>query len=289
VLKTLLLVAVGLAAGLAVAAWWQPELPASAPVEPAEGTGVPAPHASSVASASRIADLETQLAAETAKRAELEQRVAELGAAVETLQAASGRTRSADRRGGSPADAAGDAPPGDPPPFRGRFGGPRNETPQQEVDRLVAAGFSPDRAAWIQQRSAQLVLAAMQAQYDARRDGRPFAPPNVGADRTLRSELGDADYERYLQAQGRPTSVAVQNVLTGSPAEKAGFEPGDQIVNYGGQRVFDMGDLNALTLQGTPGESVTVDVQRNGSTVQLTLPRGPLGIGAGPAFFRRGP
>jgi S1-C subfamily serine protease len=131
----------------------------------------------------------------------------------------------------------------------------------------------------------------MQAQYAARRDGRPAAPPNVGADRTLRADLGDADYERYLQAQGRPTNVAVQNVLTGSPAEKAGFQPGDRIVSYGGQRVFDIADLTGLTLQGTPGESVPVDVLRNGSPVQLVLPRGPIGIGGGPGagFFRRGP
>ena len=95
-------------------------------------------------------------------------------------------------------------------------------------------------------------------------------------------ELGDADYEKYLEAQGRPTKVGVFNVLPSSPAAKAGMQTGDQIVSYAGQRVFNMADLTDLTLQGTPGQSVTLEVQRNQQTVQLVIPRGPIGIGGGP-------
>ena len=102
-------------------------------------------------------------------------------------------------------------------------------------------------------------------------------------EQTLRSELGDADYEKYLQAQGRPTKVGVFNVLPSSPAAKAGMQPGDQIMSYAGQRVFNMADLTDLTLQGTPGQSVTLEVQRNQQTVQLVIPRGPIGIGGVPA------
>jgi hypothetical protein len=46
--------------------------------------------------------------------------------------------------------------------------------------------------------------------------------------------------------------------------------------------VFNMADLTDLTLQGTPGQSVTLEVQRNQQTVQLVIPRGPIGIGGGP-------
>jgi hypothetical protein len=45
--------------------------------------------------------------------------------------------------------------------------------------------------------------------------------------------------------------------------------------------VFDTAELNSLTRQGTPGETVTVEVQRNGQTVQLSVPRGVLGVQAG--------
>ena len=67
--------------------------------------------------------------------------------------------------------------------------------------------------------------------------------------------------------------------------------PGDEIVAYGGKRVFDVGELNALTLEGTPGESVVLAVRRDGQNVQLVMPRGPIGITGGfrgPAFgFQR--
>ena len=118
-------------------------------------------------------------------------------------------------------------------------------------------------------------MQAMQAQYDAQRGGRPVAAP--AGQQTLRAELGDADYERYLQADGRPTTIPVRDVLASSPAERAGLQPGDEIVAYGGKRVFDMGELNELTLEGTPGESVVVEVRRDGQSVQLVMPRGPIG------------
>jgi S1-C subfamily serine protease len=70
----------------------------------------------------------------------------------------------------------------------------------------------------------------------------------------------------------------VRNVLASSPAESSGLQPGDEIVAYDGQRVFDMRELNALTLEGTPGESVVVDVRRADQNVQLVMPRGPIGI-----------
>jgi S1-C subfamily serine protease len=131
-------------------------------------------------------------------------------------------------------------------------------------------------------------MQALQEQYDARREGRPPAG-DVGLT-TLRTELGEADYERYRTAMGQPTSVGVADVLASSPAERAGLMPGDEIVAYGGKRVFDVGELNALTLEGTPGESVVLDVRRDGQNVQLVMPRGPIGITGGfrgpPGAFR---
>src|SRR5690606_545711 len=114
------------------------------------------------------------------------------------------------------------------------------------------------------------------------RDGRPFDPAvPLAATRTLRGEIGDDEYERYLQALGRSTAVVVREVLASSPAERAGLQPGDQVVAYGGERVFDQRELNALTLQGQAGESVVLDVRRNGQTIQLVVPRGPIGITGG--------
>ena len=159
--------------------------------------------------------------------------------------------------------------------FRGDPGERREEAERRFVERLIGAGFPPDRAEWIMRRTEELRMEALQAQYDAQRGGRPVQP------KTLRAELGDADYERYLQADGRPTTIPVRDVLASSPAERSGLQPGDEIVAYGGKRVFDMGELNALTLEGVAGESVVVDVRRDGQNVQLVMPRGPLGVTGG--------
>src|SRR5690606_17603264 len=120
-----------------------------------------------------------------------------------------------------------------------------------------------------------------EAQYEAARSGEPSRAQVPGVDDALRAELGDAEYERYLTALGRATRVGVRNVLPSSPAEVAGLRPGDQIVAYAGQRVFDMNDLNRMTFEGQPGEPVVLDVMRDRQTVQLYVPRGPIGITGG--------
>jgi hypothetical protein len=279
--KTVLLVGAGLAAGLAAAYWLGASSPAAEPATRLIESTPPAPSELP----GRIVELERQLGAEIEKRTALEQRVGDLGRELDELHAASPSARSAD------SESPDSPPPGPPDAAAGqRFAGRnfRPQTAEQRVSILEEGGFSPDRAAWIEQRRSELTLQAMQAQY-AQRRGENVDPAQMRPEQTLRSELGDADYEKYLQAQGRPTKVGVFNVLPSSPAEKAGIQPGDQIVGYAGQRVFNMADLTDLTLQGTPGQSVTLEVQRNQQTVQLVIPRGPIGIGggAGGQFGRR--
>jgi S1-C subfamily serine protease len=116
----------------------------------------------------------------------------------------------------------------------------------------------------------------MHAQSEA---GRQGGPPSVDVQAaTLRRELGDQDYERFLAARGVPTSVKVMAVLSRSAAERAGMRRGDEIFSYDGQRVFDVQDLNELALGGTRGEPVVLDVRRDGENLRLVLPRGPIGV-----------
>ena len=56
---------------------------------------------------------------------------------------------------------------------RGRFG----DSDEERLERLMDAGFSADRAMWINQRTAELRMEALQAQYDAARDGHRCAEP----------------------------------------------------------------------------------------------------------------
>lgn len=150
-----------------------------------------------------------------------------------------------------------------------------------ETQRLIVNGFAPDRAEWVKRKVDELRLQELQQRYEAQRNGTVWPANELDVsfvDRNLRAELGDDDYERYMRAFGRPTVVAVNTVYAGSPAATAGIVPGDRIVSYGGKRVFDQNELNAFILDGTPGESVVVEVERNGQRLQVIVPRGPMGV-----------
>ncbi len=269
----------GLAVGFAVAVWLAP----SSDIDDSAATpAVSAPTADAAAGVDRVRRLEAALADETTARTALEAKVAML---TEQLRTLATEVPAPAQNDGETTQTTADEQAPRPRGFRG-FGIDREELQRRQQDALVAAGFSTDRAESIMRRASELRMQSLQAQYDAARDGKPFNPAE-GGDNTLRSELGDADYERYLQALNRPTTVAVRDVLASSPAEQAGLEPGDQVVAYDGKRVFDMRDLNALTLQGAAGQPVVVDVQRDGQRVQVVLPRGPVGILSGGRFGPR--
>ncbi|HEX7079891.1 MAG TPA: PDZ domain-containing protein [Gammaproteobacteria bacterium] len=281
-LKTLAFLAAGLAAGFAIATWLPPGRGAAAP-------GATADPAADASLRERVAALERRLGEEAERRAALE---AEVGVLREALRQPSGSARSAADREQIFLDDAFDAADGGGEAGedrslgserRFRNGPTQAEVQQRRIDRLVEAGFTPDRAAWIDRRAAELLVQALQLQYDASRNGEDtdFSP-----DDALRAELGDDEYERYLEALGRPTRVRVGRVLPTSPAERAGLLPGDEVVAYAGRRVFDIRELNRFTLEGRPGETVVLDVLRDGQPIQLYLPRGPLGITPGGRFVR---
>jgi predicted metalloprotease with PDZ domain len=149
----------------------------------------------------------------------------------------------------------------------------------RKIERLVAGGFEPERAAAIVEQEAALRLAAVYEEFEATGTIRAF---NAGGGAMqaarLREALGDAEYERYLQANGSPTRVRIDGFDASSPAAYAGFEPGDEIVSYAGERVFNLRDLHALMLTGTPGETVPATVLRGGQPLELYVTRGPVGL-----------
>jgi membrane-associated protease RseP (regulator of RpoE activity) len=287
-LKIIASIVGGLAAGFAIATWW-----------PSEEVPLGGDVAFSGDSDERLVQLEHALRDESAERAELERRVQELADELTALSAATApaETQSPPARNEDPALSAAvlaatevaEEPPAVGPGGRRMFG-PRafaEADRSEQVAWLVDAGFSADRAEWVSRRAAELRMQALQAQYDARRGGTQVEGRLVNPESTLRSEIGDSEYEQYRRALGLPTSVGVRNVLASSPAETAGLRAGDEIVSYAGTRVFDMGDLNRLTFEGNAGQPVLVDVLRDGQRMQLVLPRGPVGITGGGRFGGR--
>jgi hypothetical protein len=154
---------------------------------------------------------------------------------------------------------------------------------ENRATRLVAGGFTEGEAEWIVRRESELQMESLQARYDADRNGtqQDYFQNRQATAFALREELGDADYERYLESNGRSTRVAVSTVLESSPAQMAGLQMGDEIINYDGRRVFSMSDLNRETLQGEAGQNVVIDFMREGIQMQVAIARGPVGIMGG--------
>jgi len=192
------------------------------------------------------------------------------------------------RMSNRPSDVALEAPGGFEPVEAAPSNPSRRMGAEGRTERLVQAGFEPGQAEWILQRESQLQMEALQARYEAERtgDAMDYFQSRTAASDALRNELGDAEYERYLAASGRPTSVEVSSVLESSPAQRAGLMPGDEITSYDGTRIFSMSELTRQTLEGQPGEQVVVDIRRDGVSMQVVVPRGPIGIAGGRRFSR---
>lgn len=165
---------------------------------------------------------------------------------------------------------------------RAKFDAERN---QSAVDRLLAAGYPPDRIEWLRTRSEELQRQRRLAETEQRAKGLPVDPVKELAyvfdkDIELRYEIGDAEYERYLRALGKPTSVQVAEVLPGSIAESAGIRTGDVILDYDNKRLFNLGELNGLAV-GKDGSSATITVSRDGTIQKFVVPGGIIGVRSG--------
>jgi membrane-associated protease RseP (regulator of RpoE activity) len=166
--------------------------------------------------------------------------------------------------------------------IRALRGAPVQSETEDLVERLVAGGFSRARAEWIKQRLDEVTMAAIEARYEVERSGADLSTIQLASPGpVLRQELGDTEYEQYLRAVGREPEVNVMEVLANSPAAFSGLRAGDQIISYGGTRVFDFTEVTPLTAQGTAGEAVIVDIIRDGQPMQIVVPRGPLGVRLG--------
>ena len=223
----------------------------------------------------RILALEAAVSEERRARQLLEDELLFLFAEIEQLEA-----DREDRRGADDAREARGSIDSESVARRQEFREERQTTARR--DAMIETGMSPDRAEYILRRESEMRYEQMQAVYEARTSGEQLDPRyrNFDADAMLRDEVGDTEYEMYLEANNRPTSVAISNVMASSPGERAGLQAGDEIVGYDGERVFSSTELIQQTMAGGDGD-VVVDVMRDGSAMQIVLPRGPIGVEIG--------
>jgi len=98
----------------------------------------------------------------------------------------------------------------------------------------------------------------------------------VELERATHAEIGDASYDALLYATGRENRVQIRVLLENSPERSFGLQPGDVVLSYDGRPVFRAPDLREAARQGNTGESVPVDVLRDGHVVPLSGRRGPI-------------
>ena len=159
---------------------------------------------------------------------------------------------------------------------------------ERRVSSLIEGGFSEDEARRVLRLESEASFKAMQLAWEAQRSGEAvdFVGNADNPQAILRAEMGDDAFARYLEAQGQPTSVRITQVFSGSPGNSAGLQPGDELVSYNGERVFNGMDLRSGTMKGQPGEDVVIEIDRDGVRMQLTVPRGPIGITGSGASIR---
>jgi len=155
---------------------------------------------------------------------------------------------------------------------------------------LVKAGISEEMAADLVRRRNDIELRKLELRDRATREsylGSKRYTNELSAllaeETSLREDLGDDAYDRYLFANGQSNRVKVTSVMLGSAAEEAGMKDGDLVLTYDQQRVFKWNELKNATSEGELGEYVNVDISRDGQLMSLWVPRGPLGVRLGSA------
>ena len=80
-----------------------------------------------------------------------------------------------------------------------------------------------------------------------------------------------SDVNQQTQLYGIPAGAAVQAVSDGSPAAEAGLQAGDVITRVNGTEITGSSDLVNLVSEAAIGDTLTMTVYRQGSTMELTV------------------
>ena len=279
--KIALAVVFSLLAGFAIGAWFSgDEAPDNRAVELAASGALP----DDASAEDRLLRLEQIIGEEREARIALEDTLAMLFEEIERLEGAGGLAaaeRLAEEQRQREARATERRSPRDRADWLQNY-------QERRVGRMVEGGFSEDEARRILEQESEASYKALLAAWEAQRNGENIDP--IGSmnnpQSILRGEIGDDAYARYLEAQGQPASITITQVLSGSPGSSVGLQAGDQLVSYDGERIFNVVDLRNQTLQGNPGETVVIEVDRDGTRMQLTIPRGPIGLTGSGANIR---
>jgi serine protease DegQ len=94
----------------------------------------------------------------------------------------------------------------------------------------------------------------------------------------LGAEYGDAPVLPGDLPADAPRGVALTQVYSGGPAELAGLQPGDVLLEFDGAAIVDQSDLRDREAALTPGTQVALRGLRKGVpfAIEITLTQRPL-------------
>jgi membrane-associated protease RseP (regulator of RpoE activity) len=105
-------------------------------------------------------------------------------------------------------------------------------------------------------------------------DSSPEAQAAAEADAELASRGGYLGVAVSEDTKSSDAGAFVDNVVDGSPAEKAGLKDGDVIVAFGGDVIRGPAKLTEKIRATKPGDKVAMDVRRDGKPVKLQVEMG---------------
>ena len=153
------------------------------------------------------------------------------------------------------------------------------------AEGLIAAGIDAFTAEDIARKQSETQLKRLELRDAAIREGF------IGSNRyreelerlrqtevTIREEIDEESYDKYLFYTGQSNRIAVSSVMMGSAAEENGIHAGDLILRYDDLPLYNYNDLQSATIQGERYEIIDMTVLREGTTFTVSIPRGPLGV-----------
>src|SRR5690606_35486639 len=146
-----------------------------------------------------------------------------------------------------------------------------------ERENLINAGYSVGQAEYLLSRAEELAEQFRQSDDGQQRNPAKYGGLLADPDYALKDEIGEAEYERFLEARKLPAAVVINSVYAGFGAAAAGLRTGDELFLYDNIRVFNGGQLDGLSRQkedqDPSGPPVPAFVRRDGETILMMLPR----------------
>lgn len=104
------------------------------------------------------------------------------------------------------------------------------------------------------------------------RNGKGTVTPDTAYLGVATSSIDDVSSSVLDEYQvNRSDGAFINEVVTGSAAEEGGLKPGDVIVDIDGEAIGSPNDVGSVIRSHRPGDTLTVTVERQGSTEEITV------------------